>query len=79
MLAPFLDRMVARDIPSRFTVMEALQFFETILPESVTSLVFPKKQFHPVTNGTGGKAFQLTLSRKGKLVENHWPLTLLPF
>ncbi|KAF7760597.1 hypothetical protein Agabi119p4_11273 [Agaricus bisporus var. burnettii] len=33
MLAPFLDRMVTRNIPLRFNAAQALQFFEAILPE----------------------------------------------
>ncbi|KAF7760335.1 hypothetical protein Agabi119p4_11011 [Agaricus bisporus var. burnettii] len=33
MLAPFLDRMVTRNIPLRFNAAQALQFFEAFLPE----------------------------------------------
>jgi hypothetical protein len=46
MLAPFLDKMVTRNIPLRFNAVEALQFFETILtkiPEDVMNLVYPEK------------------------------------
>jgi hypothetical protein len=46
MLAPFLDKMVTRNIPSRFSAAEALQFFETILPEipeDVMNLKYPAK------------------------------------
>ncbi|EKM82208.1 hypothetical protein AGABI1DRAFT_70859 [Agaricus bisporus var. burnettii JB137-S8] len=31
MLAPFLDRMVTRNIPMRFNAMQALQFFEVFV------------------------------------------------
>ncbi|KAF7760598.1 hypothetical protein Agabi119p4_11274 [Agaricus bisporus var. burnettii] len=46
MLAPFLDRMVTRNIPLRFNALEALQFFEAILPEipeSVMNAVYHEK------------------------------------
>jgi hypothetical protein len=46
MLAPFLDKMVTRNIPLRFSATEALQFFETFLleiPENVMNHVLPKK------------------------------------
>ncbi|XP_006455020.1 hypothetical protein AGABI2DRAFT_180241 [Agaricus bisporus var. bisporus H97] len=46
MLAPFLDRMVTRNIPLRFNASEALQFFEAILPEipeSVMNAVYHEK------------------------------------
>ncbi|EKM77482.1 hypothetical protein AGABI1DRAFT_108013 [Agaricus bisporus var. burnettii JB137-S8] len=33
MLAPFLDKMVTRNIPLRFNAAQALQFFEAFLPE----------------------------------------------
>jgi hypothetical protein len=33
MLAPFLDRMTTRNIPKRFSAAEALEFFESFLPE----------------------------------------------
>ncbi|XP_006455018.1 hypothetical protein AGABI2DRAFT_120971 [Agaricus bisporus var. bisporus H97] len=46
MLAPFLDRMVTRNIPLRFNAAEALQFFEAMLPEipeNVMNSVFYEK------------------------------------
>jgi hypothetical protein len=46
MLAPFLDRMVTRDISLRFNATEALEFFEMILPgvpDNVMDLVYPEK------------------------------------
>ncbi|KAF7760601.1 hypothetical protein Agabi119p4_11277 [Agaricus bisporus var. burnettii] len=46
MLAPFLDRMVTRNIPLRFNAAEALQFFEAMLPEipeNVLNAVYHEK------------------------------------
>jgi hypothetical protein len=46
MLAPFLDRMVTRNIPLRFNAAEALHFFEAFLceiPEDVMNLVYAEK------------------------------------
>ncbi|EKM82204.1 hypothetical protein AGABI1DRAFT_55401, partial [Agaricus bisporus var. burnettii JB137-S8] len=44
MLAPFLDRMVTRNIPVRFNAMEALRFFEALvadIPDKVMDLQYP--------------------------------------
>ncbi|XP_006457401.1 hypothetical protein AGABI2DRAFT_123271 [Agaricus bisporus var. bisporus H97] len=46
MLAPFLDRMVTRNIPLRSNASQALQFFEAILPEipeTVINAVYHEK------------------------------------
>ncbi|KAF7771086.1 hypothetical protein Agabi119p4_7060 [Agaricus bisporus var. burnettii] len=43
MLAPFLDRMVTRNIPVRFNAMEALRFFEAFvvgIPDKVMNLKY---------------------------------------
>ncbi|EKM82205.1 hypothetical protein AGABI1DRAFT_26052, partial [Agaricus bisporus var. burnettii JB137-S8] len=44
LLAPFLDRMVTRHVPSRFNAVEALQFFEALVadtPGKVMNLEYP--------------------------------------
>ncbi|KAJ3506407.1 hypothetical protein NLJ89_g6887 [Agrocybe chaxingu] len=51
MFAPFLDRMTTRDISSRFTAAEALDFFESFLPDisaDVLELEAPEKPSEPM-------------------------------